>query len=472
MSYASVSVSFSPVDQTALLSAGDDIFNVRAGSLYGAVFNGGTGTDTLNLIGGGTFDLTTATLSSIEVIRGTSSTDTIVLNARILSGIKTLSGGGGGNFLKLSGSGTYNFAGKSVSGFTRIDATAKGFTGAVFDNKATALLLWAQKSQGDSLTLRGGIFTEEERAQLHRQGVDIVIDDSGRYENSAPILRSLDRDRVYTSGAQAFLDRDFDASVGGLDDRLSSLKVIFDDDWMLPGEILIVENPSLTLPDGLVDGGGILFEGTLIGTVVLLGDGFIEVIFNAEATKSTVEALLHALAYRNLDPDPLVRTVNVSMTLTDEGGRFTQVFVEVLAGNADIQFLDQKTNLLAGTEDDDIFATDSLGLTEGDAIDGGNGTDTLLLIGGSSFDLTQLGSLTGIEDIRGSDSRDWITIHGSQLADIRTIDGGEVGTGGSLGDNANLLSILGTDIDLRGKTFLNFSAIRLMSENAVVTVAD
>jgi serralysin len=220
-----------PITRSTLLQttslASNKIFNVKADGLAGAVFRGSTGIDTINLIGGGTFDLTSATLSSIETVRGTSKQDTIFINSSILGRIKTLAGGGGGDVLNLVGNTPFNFTGKTISGFSRIEATSKIFN-ATFSNKSAAMLVWADKSQNDSLTLVGGTFTEEERAQLHRQGVDTIIDSSGSYTNYAPRIHNLYRDKVYTSGGQAFLDRDGDAIVGGIDDKIKSLAISFE----------------------------------------------------------------------------------------------------------------------------------------------------------------------------------------------------------------------------------------------------
>jgi len=165
-------------------------FDVDADGLFEATFEGGAGTDTLNLVGGGSFDLTAAILSSIEVVRGTDQDDTVLLDAVTLTDIDTLDGGTGSNILRLNGSELLDFTGRTVTGFSRLEATSKKFD-VIFDDKATALNVWAQKAVNDTLTLVGGTFTEAERAQLHRQGVDTIIDDSGSYTNETPRLSNF-----------------------------------------------------------------------------------------------------------------------------------------------------------------------------------------------------------------------------------------------------------------------------------------
>jgi Ca2+-binding RTX toxin-like protein len=99
------------------------------------------------------------------------------------------------------------------------------------------------------------------------------------------------------------------------------------------------------------------------------------------------------------------------------------------------------------------------------------GIDTLFLMQGGSFDLTQI-SLSGIERIEGSLEKDFITISGSQLASVTTIDGLDEFDAGTVADTSNILNITGTGIDLRNKTIANFSSISLRTDGAVVTLDD
>jgi hypothetical protein len=346
-------------------------FDVDADGLFEATFEGGAGTDTLNLVGGGSFDLTAAILSSIEVVRGTDQDDTVLLDALTLTDIETLDGGTGSNTLRLNGSELLDFTGRTVTGFSRLEATSKKFD-VIFDDKATALNVWAQKAVNDTLTLVGGTFTDDERAQLHRQGVDTIIDDSGSYTNETPRLSNFSPDRVYTSAGQVFLDRDQDAAIGAMDDHFGSLKVTFEDLALLAGQITIIEGEGITLSDGMNDGSQILFNGSLIGELALLDDG-ISVSFDEAAGTDAVEALLHRLVYKNLDDSSSIREVYATITLTDEGGRAAHTNVAIMTGGPGIRFFDHGTDALQGTAGDDAFATDTLSLGTGDALDGGDG---------------------------------------------------------------------------------------------------
>lgn len=337
---------------------------MTADRLEGAVFRGGAGTDTLILSGGGIFDPTFATLSSIETVRGTSRQDTIYLDSRTLAGIKTLSGGGGSDILQLAGSNAFDFRGKSIGGFSQIEVVSKTFSG-TFSNKALALLVNAKESQNDTLRLVGGSFSQAEITQQHRQGVDTIIDDNGTYTNAAPDIRHLSGERVYTSGGRAFLDRGADATLSNLDNKLSSLEVTFEDIEMRPGRIAVADDYMVTVPDGLIDGGRIMFDGIVFGTLGVLESG-LRFDFTPDVTAEMAEALLHSLVFEHTDPDPSIRTLPIDIELADEGGRTRSVYGEVLSGGADIRIFDVKHDEFTGTAGNDIFATDVYGLTEGD----------------------------------------------------------------------------------------------------------
>jgi hypothetical protein len=64
--------------------------------------------------------------------------------------------------------------------------------------------------------LIGGTFTDAERQRLFGQGVDTVIDASGKTANLAPNLDDLAFAHAYSSGGIAFLDRHGNAALGGI----------------------------------------------------------------------------------------------------------------------------------------------------------------------------------------------------------------------------------------------------------------
>jgi serralysin len=474
---------------------GDDVFTVTAEELFEATFDGLGGTDTAELIGGGNFDLSSAVLSSIEIVRGSTEDDTILLAPSSLAGLTSLEGAGGTDVLQLSGniSNAFDFSQTTVSGFSRLEVTSKGFA-ATFTDKATALLVWATRSQNDTLTLVGRSFTDAEREQLHRQGVDTIIDETGASTNEAPRLSNLNQDKVYTSNAKAFLDWRSDAIVGPSDDAFKSLTVGMDE-FDPSAWIDIVAQGKISLPDGTDAGATILYDGTVIGTLDRT-DTTLEITFTNDATSGSVEALVHALAYVNRDPDrSLVKTSILSLSLSDEGGRTVLANLTVSAGGENVQFLtpdgdpstpDREADLLIGTADDDTFATDAAGVGAGDVVLGGGGVDTLALVGGgafnptsparllgpevtNAFDLTPLAGFSGVEIIKGTSQNDDIKLDAAHLKDVTTIDGGPDDGETSVHDS---IAILGDLIDLRGKTLTSIEGIKLLTDEAIVKVDD
>ncbi|WP_051284920.1 DUF4347 domain-containing protein, partial [Nisaea denitrificans] len=100
--------------------AGDDTFAATSADITGLAetISGGTGTDVLALNGGGAFDLSSATLNSIELISGSASADSITgtsaadaINAG--DGANLISGGGGADNL-IGGTGADTFAATSA----------------------------------------------------------------------------------------------------------------------------------------------------------------------------------------------------------------------------------------------------------------------------------------------------------------------------------------------------------------------
>jgi Ca2+-binding RTX toxin-like protein len=103
------------------------------------------------------------------------------------------------------------------------------------------------------------------------------------------------------------------------------------------------------------------------------------------------------------------------------------------------------------------------------AIDGGDGQDTLQLVGGGYFIFPQAESLTNFETIRGTNAEDHIILTDAQLSGVQKIDGG-----GSVWWLAYLdeLVLKGVSINLAGKMITNIDHIRLGTNGAVVKVDD
>ncbi|MBD2748058.1 hypothetical protein IC232_15285 [Microvirga sp. BT688] len=122
-------------------TAGDDLFQVRAGGLTaGDSIDGGEGdgNDTLAIIEAGILDLTAPDVfTSIETVQGSGGNEIIVADGNRLSGIAQVLGGNRTDALHLK-AGSYDLSDMVFSGLEAI--TLLGTGSLTFDDKATALL--------------------------------------------------------------------------------------------------------------------------------------------------------------------------------------------------------------------------------------------------------------------------------------------------------------------------------------------
>jgi Ca2+-binding RTX toxin-like protein len=208
---------------------------------------------------------------------------------------------------------------------------------------------------------------------------------------------------------------------------------------------------TVTLPHGLIQGGRVVVQGTTIGTISLSNQKALGFQFNDEATAVRVQELIRALTYSNTAPtDGFSSQGVIEIRLYDKNNALTQANVAVIDN-------------IVGTAANDTFSCTANNLSSGDLINGGGGTDTLQLAGGYVFEFHSVGTLTSIETLQGSAADELIRIKAEQLNDVRTINGG-----GHI--DGNRLEILGTSINLTGKTVVNFKAITLWDDNATITL--
>ncbi|WP_323798198.1 DUF4347 domain-containing protein, partial [Nisaea sp.] len=127
--------------------AGDDTFAATSADITGLAetISGGTGTDVLALNGGGAFDLSSATLNSVELISGSASADSITGT----SGADTIAGGGGADVINAGdganlvsgGAGADNLiGGTGADTFAAISADITGLAETVSGGGGTDVL--------------------------------------------------------------------------------------------------------------------------------------------------------------------------------------------------------------------------------------------------------------------------------------------------------------------------------------------
>jgi serralysin len=107
-----------------------NILEVTPGELSTAVLQGGAGADVLQLLEGGTFDLTLpAVFISIESVLGSDESDTIILDQTRFAGVASFAGGQLPNArwdeLVLRGA-TFDFTDKTVTGIDRLTLQSAG----------------------------------------------------------------------------------------------------------------------------------------------------------------------------------------------------------------------------------------------------------------------------------------------------------------------------------------------------------
>ncbi|HEY8383504.1 MAG TPA: hypothetical protein VIL09_15255 [Microvirga sp.] len=120
----------------------------------------------------------------------------------------------------------------------------------------------------------------------------------------------------------------------------------------------------------------------------------------------------------------------------------------------------------AGADTFEVGAGDIAGST----FSGGAGFDTLQLIATthSRFDFQAVGTLSGMEQIRGTRFTDYISLNMDQLSQITTFDSGPV-SGGAL-EYKDIVELYGQAIDFRNKTLIGYHELQVMEDGAEITL--
>jgi Ca2+-binding RTX toxin-like protein len=232
---------------------------------------------------------------------------------------------------------------------------------------------------------------------------------------------------------------------------LGQLQITYSDGTASESLGINTTSSAVRLPNGMVNGGGVVVQGTRIGTISLLNQKALHFTFNDNATAALAQELIRALTYSNTAPvSGFASQGSIDIRLYDKTGTLAQASIAVIDN-------------IVGTAAADTFSCTASNLSSGDIINGGGDTDTLQLAGGGVFQFQSVGMLSGIEALQGSAADELIRIKADQLNDVRTINGG-----GHI--DGNRLEILGTSINLTGKTVVNFEAITLSDDNASITL--
>jgi Ca2+-binding RTX toxin-like protein len=306
---------------------GDDIVSVHSYEIGNASLDGGTGRDTLKLVGGGYFNLPdAASFKNFEVIQGSESYDRIVLNDGQIAGIETIDGGAGTeDTLILSGQ-SVDLIGKTITGVERIVVYSAGLTLRT-DSLDLASLIYSATTDNDGLILENVTLTDAERLILRDKGIDRITDATGVTTiNEAAQITGLENDRIIVTGGQySLLDAGRNAVV--TDDRgsISALEVRFRNLGQSDvfGTFVLTATDRVTYSASSSWAKSVYVDGILIGTCEELST--LSFRFNANAIPERVTEVIRSIAFKSTGQAylPAAEAI-VDFRVSDAGGRVTQ----------------------------------------------------------------------------------------------------------------------------------------------------
>jgi Ca2+-binding RTX toxin-like protein len=309
--YIGVSLSDSNFDSVeVLLAVGDSIQGTATDNIFtasedvlstGDKLDGGGGNDTLSLTGGGSFSLDyMSELIRVETLEGSSATDHIWIKSEQLEDLRQIDGkgsGAAGDKLFIYGT-TIDLTGKTVSGFDiHLESDGAEITVDGFD---LAQHVYGYETDNDTLILKTGILSDDERLLIHRNGIDTIVtlEDDHQTTHDAPELTAFGEGPVHAErGELTFLDIGRNAGLSADDGLLRTLQVyLLGDD---PHERLGIDaSNGIALVGSASSGQKIFVDGTHIGELYD-NDSFISVYFNGSAAPALVQKVIQSLTYRN-----------------------------------------------------------------------------------------------------------------------------------------------------------------------------
>jgi Ca2+-binding RTX toxin-like protein len=338
--YIGVSLSDSNFDSVeVLLAVGDSIQGTATDNIFtasedvlstGDKLDGGGGNDTLSLTGGGSFSLDyMSELIRVETLEGSSATDHIWIKSEQLEDLRQIDGkgsGAAGDKLFIYGT-TIDLTGKTVSGFDiHLESDGAEITVDGFD---LAQHVYGYETDNDTLILKTGILSDDERLLIHRNGIDTIVtlEDDHQTTHDAPELTAFGEGPVHAErGELTFLDIGRNAGLSADDGLLRTLQVyLLGDD---PHERLGIDaSNGIALVGSASSGQKIFVDGTHIGELYD-NDSFISVYFNGSAAPALVQKVIQSLTYRN-DGEGGAGTRQITLVLDDPGLRETIVQFDV-----------------------------------------------------------------------------------------------------------------------------------------------
>ncbi|HZH09001.1 MAG TPA: cadherin domain-containing protein [Microvirga sp.] len=443
-------------------------FTLTTDQLDNAILDGGEGIDTLELTGGGIFDLRTVSVfQNIEIITGLGPSDSLLMSATQLSGVLTIEGSDGTSKLTITGD-EFDLTGKTITGFGEINLeTPVWGVDVTVPTKEMALLIRAYGEGTKTLTLMENVANEAERNALLRtlfeHGLTRVVIGEGIYDNHPPDITDLSGTIQVRPGESIFLDPDGDADIRDDGETLASLTVTT---ASVSGDattdsVAIDVSGMVTLSAGMNVDSIVSVEGTAIGKIESISASGFKIVFSDLATYARVEKVVQALKYTNTASGLYVGQCDVAVSIEDRSHQSVTSVISVSIAPEGSHVLTEGSDVITGTAGAEIFIADGTTLNHSDQLDGGAGVDTLQSLGGT-LDLRDMAELVNIEVLKGSQTAaDTFIVDAAALLGMATIDGGA-------GDGfQNELILEGAGIDLRGKTIRNLQLVTLSSDTDV-----
>ena len=442
---AAFDLSSTTLSSVEILQAGLSIatvFTVDQSDLAAAgTVAGSSGTDTL-LANGASLDLSSTTLSSIEAIRaGVGTATTFIVDAADLAS--------GGSVFGSSGSDTLTMKGTS------------------FDLTSTTLSSIEILQAGSSLATTFSVDTTDllsGGSVLGSTGVDTLVIQGTTFDLTSSTLGSVEVLRAASSLATTFTVDQTDLLAGGSvvgstgSDTLIVNGTTFDLSSTTLSSIEILQDGSASPTTFIVDQADIASVSSVIGsTGVDTLSAFGTVLNLTSTTLSSIETLSAA--------STLATTFTIDQADLSAGGsvigNIGSDTLSIAAATLDLTSttLTSVEILRAGLSTGTIFTVNQADLLPNGSVIGSSGSDSLA-ISGTALDLSS-SSLSSIEILRAA----------SSLATTFTVDQVDLAAGGSIigSSGSDVLIVNGNSIDLSNTTLTSIETIKTSAPSGAST---
>ena len=327
-----------------------DVFVLSSSTTLQSVsLNGGSGTDAVHIVGGGSLDLSGfSKFWGVEALRGSAEGDTFNIQSRHLLAISEIDGGlqdgtdGSANILNLSGS-YFDFRNKTLSNIHMIELTGgtspvfvfdSGNIGSLFvpNGQELRCVIDLGTSAANSIFRLSGIapLSQEQRTALEAAGFANIYDSGNTPTTGGPATTELNGDTVGVApGATVLLDLNGNSTVTSAE---AIRKVLLRIPDSVAGDLLGLRTGDGIIlgPDGLQEGGAIQI-GIAQGILTSANPNHLEITFLSGGSASAAEALVKAMTYTRpaedtFEPRP------IQVILTDDLDRLSMSTITIVDG--------------------------------------------------------------------------------------------------------------------------------------------